>query len=88
MEVSTNPASSQCWMLLELDDIDELQTKSRQLRSLLQLCFGGGGEWFGEISNDHRDNVLQLAATLAEEVAKISTRAKGKNMGFGGHEAH
>jgi len=54
-----------------LDASDILESKLSQLQSLLSCCYGDGGEWFEVIGARHRDNIMWIAADLAEDAAGL-----------------
>ncbi|WP_093431150.1 hypothetical protein [Variovorax sp. 770b2] len=52
------------------DAFDLLENKAAQLRSLLWCAYGGNG-WFEEAGEEHRSNIVWIAADLALEVEEL-----------------
>jgi hypothetical protein len=52
------------------DAFDLLENKAAQLRSLLWCAYGGNG-WFEEAGEEHRSNIVWIAADLAMEVEEL-----------------
>lgn len=50
---------------------DYASMRAAQLAALLQITYGGGGESFRNYSDSIQDDVLWLAAGLAEELKKL-----------------
>lgn len=50
------------------DAFDLLENKVAQLRSLLWCAYGDGNGWFEEAGEEHRSNIVWIAADLAMEV--------------------
>jgi hypothetical protein len=49
-----------------------LENKLTQLQSLLSCCHGDGCEWFDAIGARHRDNIMWIAADLADAAAQLT----------------
>jgi hypothetical protein len=64
------PASERA--ILQQDAEDVLENKLSQLQSLLSCCYGDGSEWFDAIGVRHRDNIMWIAADLANEAVRLS----------------
>lgn len=53
------------------DALDILENKLTQLQSLLSCCYGDWSEWFDAIGVAHRDNIMWIAADLANDAAVL-----------------
>jgi hypothetical protein len=53
------------------DASDILENKLTQLQSLLSCCYGDWSEWFDAIGDKHRDNIMWIAADLADDAARL-----------------
>ena len=53
------------------DVSDILENKLSQLQSLLSCCYGDGYEWFDAIGARHRDNIMWIAADLANDASSL-----------------
>lgn len=53
------------------DASDILENKLSQLQSLLSCCYGDGCEWLDAIGVEHRDNIMRIAADLANDAARL-----------------
>ena len=53
------------------DSLDVLENKLTQMQSLLSCCHGDWSEWFQEIGERHRDNLMWLASDLADDIARL-----------------
>ncbi|UVH59378.1 hypothetical protein NWF24_08215 [Variovorax paradoxus] len=49
-----------------------LENKLTQLQSLLSCCHGDWSEWLEGIGERHRDNIMWLAADLANDIARLT----------------
>jgi len=56
------------------DAADILENKLFQLQSLLSCCYGEGSEWLDEVGPRHRDNIMWIAADLAEDAVQLFQR--------------
>lgn len=52
------------------DASDILERKLTQLRSLLSCCYGDEAAWFEVIGARHRDNIMWIAADLADDASR------------------
>lgn len=59
---------------INLDAIDELNTKTSQLSALLHTLYGHGWESFRSYNETIQENVLWLASDLASDVDKLGNR--------------
>jgi len=41
------------------------------MQSLLSCCHGDWSDWFQEIGERHRDNLMWLASDLADDIARL-----------------
>jgi hypothetical protein len=48
-----------------------LENKLTQLQSLLSCCYGDCSEWFDAIGAKHRDNIMWIAADLADDALRL-----------------
>ena len=64
-----SPASDDA--TFQQDAADILENKLTQLRSLLSCCYGDEGTWFEAIGFAHRDNIMWIAADLAEDSIRL-----------------
>ncbi|MGJ7501581.1 hypothetical protein ACSFBF_14580 [Variovorax sp. ZT5P49] len=55
----------------EQDASGTLENKLTQLQSLLSCCYGDGCEWFDAIGATHRDNIMWIAADLADDALRL-----------------
>lgn len=62
----------------EQDASDILENKLTQLQSLLSCCYGDWCEWFDAIGMKHRDNIMWIAADLADDVARLAQEILNK----------
>lgn len=59
--------------------LDRIGTKAAQLESLLIACYGGGFESFSNLGEAHQENLIWLAADLADLAGEVlrETRREG-----------
>jgi hypothetical protein len=60
---------------LNSDQYEHAHTRARQLRALLIMSFGEGGEVFRRMSRELQDDYLWLAGDLANEIENTLDRA-------------
>ena len=64
-----------------IEKIDDFHTKSGQLRCLLTVLYGEGGDAFRNKNEEIQDNVIWLAADLATEVHELAHKVTAHNAG-------
>ncbi|WP_093200230.1 hypothetical protein [Variovorax sp. YR750] len=64
----------------EQDASDILENKLSQLQSLLSCCYGDCSEWFDAIGARHRDNIMWIAADLADDASRLHQRAMAERI--------
>lgn len=63
-----------------LDVLDDLQTKSTQLKALMQMTYGAAAVSFNSLNDEYRDNYLWHCSMVVDEIAKLAESLAPTNL--------